>query len=82
LVLAVLAVSWLFEADSRDDEGWRSQAGDVGVFSHHMVRPFSASPGARAVGRAAARLGMLVPRPRRATPRTGAHNPKAASPTN
>ena len=45
-VLALLAVSWLFSADSRDNEDWKPLAGGVSAASHHLVRPFSASPGA------------------------------------
>ncbi|MGA3217673.1 MAG: hypothetical protein ABSE77_01145 [Acidimicrobiales bacterium] len=68
-VVALLALSWLFSADSRDNEDWKPLAGGVGVAPHHLVRPFSASPGAQAIGRAAAYLGVLVVRPWRPTGR-------------
>jgi hypothetical protein len=77
-VLALLAVSWLFSADSRDNEDWKPLAGGVGVAPHHLVRPFSASPGARAISRAATRLGVLVSRPRRSIRRPGASGRKAS----
>jgi hypothetical protein len=81
-VLALLALSWLFSADSRDNEDWKPLAGGVGVAPHHLVRPFSASPGAQAIGRAAARLGVLVVRPWRATGRARARGRQAPPPKN
>jgi hypothetical protein len=74
VVLAFLAVSWLFAADSRDNEDWKPLAGGVGTAPHHLARPFSASPGAQAVGRAVSRLGARVAHPRRSPGRAGAHN--------
>lgn len=71
-VLALLAASPLFAADSRDNEGWRPLAGGVGIAPHHLIRPFSSSPGAQAVGRAATRLGVMVLHPRRSAGRAGA----------
>ncbi len=79
-VLALLALSWLFSADSRDNEDWKPLAGGVGAAPHHLVRPFSASPGAQAVGRAAARLGVLVAHPWRATGRAGTGRRQAPPP--
>ncbi len=78
-ILVLLALSWLFSADSRDNEDWKPLAGGVGVAPDHLVRPFSASPGAQAVRRAAARLGMLVFRPRRSIRRAGPSGRKATS---
>ena len=79
-VAALLAVSWLFSADSRDNEDWKPLAGGVGVAPHHLVRPFSASPGAQAIGRGAVRLVVLVFRPRRSTGRAGASSRKVPPP--
>ena len=75
-VVALLAVSWLFSADSRDNQDWKPPAGGVGAAHPHLVRPFSASPGAQAIGRVATRLGTLVTRPRRSTRRAGARGAK------
>jgi hypothetical protein len=74
----LLAVSWLFSADSRDNEDWKPLAGGVSAASHHLVRPFSASPGAQAISRAAVRLGTLVVRPWRSVRRAGAAGRKAS----
>jgi hypothetical protein len=78
-VLAFLTVSWLFAADSRDNEDWKPLAGGVGVAPHHLARPFSASPGAQAVGRAFTRLGARVAHPRRSPGRAGAPGHSAPS---
>lgn len=72
VVLALLGGSWLFAADSRDNEDWKPLAGGVGVAPHHLARPFSASPGARAVSRTLTRLGVKVVHPRRSSARHGA----------
>jgi hypothetical protein len=79
LVLALLGGSWLFAADSRDNEDWKPLGGGVGVAPHHLVRPFSASPGARAVSRAVTRLGAFVSRQRRSHGRGGAPRHVATS---
>jgi hypothetical protein len=79
VVLAFLGVSWLFAADSRDNEDWKPLAGGEGVAPHHLVRPFSASPGAQAVGRGVARLGARMVHPRRSPGRAGAPGHSAPS---